>query len=268
MPASTARTTSASAGSSPYLAEMGDEVDLQLRLRAARVVVIGCGGIGTWAVAALTSMGVGSLVLVDDDTVDLTNLNRQVLYRRRDVGQPKVQLAAAWVREYDPTVHVTVSRSRVTGVTEARELVAAAEAVVLAADQPPFELARWVNEACVAEETPFIVAGQAPPVLKIGPTYAPGRGPCFACHETALRRESAAYDDYVTSLGETAPLATTLGPASAVIGGLIAMELMHLISGQRPVTCDRAVLIDMRTLEARTEPVSRDPDCAVCRSAP
>ena len=181
----------------PYLAELGDELRLQHRLRDASVAVIGCGGLGTWAIAALACIGVGRLLLADDDDVELSNLNRQILYARRDVGAAKVTASANWLRAFDPAIDVTAVKRRIAAAADVGPAIAGADVVVLAADWPPYEIARWVNAACAEARLPFIVAGQVPPVLKIGPTYAPGSGACFACHEKALAETSSAYEDYV-----------------------------------------------------------------------
>jgi bacteriocin biosynthesis cyclodehydratase domain-containing protein len=114
---------------------------------------------------------------------------------------------------------------------------------------------------------PFITAGQQPPLLKIGPTYVPGRGACFACHETQVRRSFPLYDQLAEHRRRHPPEAITLGPASGVIGALLGLEVMHLVASDEPVaTQDRALLLDMRSLEARWEDVERDPACPVCRS--
>jgi ThiF family len=172
----------------PYLAELGDPRDVQRRLRAGRVVVLGCGGLGTWALGAMASVGIGSFVLVDHDTIELSNLNRQILYGEADLGRPKVTVAAEWLRRFDPTIEVLTMSHRVEGPGDLVAAVDGADALVLVADWPPYDLARWVNEACLAGGVPFITAGQQPPLLKIGPTYLPGRGACLACHEHQVRR--------------------------------------------------------------------------------
>jgi molybdopterin/thiamine biosynthesis adenylyltransferase len=249
----------------PYLAELGDPREIQRRLRAARVVVLGCGGLGTWALGALASVGIGGFVLVDDDAVELSNLNRQILFRARDVGRSKVDLAADWLREFDPSIEaVTISR-RATGPDDVAAAVAGCDALLLTADWPPYELARWVNEACVADGVAFLTAGQQPPLLKVGPTYIPGRGACFACHERELRRDFPLYEELAEQRRREPPAATTLGPASGVIGALLALEVLHLIAGPGPpATHDRALLVDMRTLETRWEGIERDPGCPTC----
>jgi molybdopterin-synthase adenylyltransferase len=249
----------------PYLAELGDPRDVQRRLRASRVVLLGCGGLGTWALGAMASVGIGSFVLIDHDAIELSNLNRQVLYGETDLGRPKVTVAAEWLRRFDASIEVLAIARRVEGAGDLAGAVAGADALVLVADWPPYDLARWVNEACLAHGVPFITAGQQPPLLKIGPTYVPGRGACLACHERQVRRDFPLYDELVERRRRDPPAATTLGPASGVIGTLLALEVMHLVAGAEPLaTHDRALLIDMRTLDARWESIERDPACAVC----
>jgi molybdopterin-synthase adenylyltransferase len=249
----------------PYLAELGDETTLQRRLRDSSVVILGCGGIGTWVVAGLACIGVGTIVLVDDDVVALSNLNRQILFTRRDVGAAKVSTAARWLEAFDSAIAVKAVARRVASEDDVPPLIAGADAVVLAADEPPYMIGRWVNTACLDAGIPFMVAGQVPPIVKVGPTYACHDGACFACHETALAEESSAYQDYVDSRRGESATAATVGPASAVAGGLIGMEMMHLLTGQRPATSEFAFIMDMRTLAVRHAPVRRDPKCRRCK---
>jgi molybdopterin-synthase adenylyltransferase len=253
----------------PYLAELGDPRDVQRRLRAARVVVLGCGGLGTWALGAMASAGIGSFVLIDHDTIELSNLNRQILYGEEDLGRRKVEVAADWLRRFDASVEVLTVARRVDGPHDLVDAVAEADALVLVADWPPYDLARWVNEACLDAGVPFITAGQQPPLLKIGPTYVPGRDACLACHERRVRRDFPLYDELVESRRRDPPPATTLGPASGIIGTLLALEVMHLIAADAPpATHDRALLLDMRTLQARWEAIERDATCVACGEPP
>ena len=249
----------------PYLAEFGDEIALQRRIREATVAVIGCGGLGTWAVAGLACIGVGNLVLVDDDTVSVSNLNRQILYARGDVDDLKVAVTRRWLHAFDPAISVTSVERRVESAADAAAAVTGADAVVLAADWPPYEIGRWINAACVAARTPFIVAGQLPPILKVGPSYMPGEGACLSCHETALAAESYAYEDYAAYRAADSGIASTVGPASCVAGGLIGLEMLHLLAGLPPATREFALIVDMRTLEVRHAPVRRDPACEMCK---
>lgn len=250
----------------PYFAETGDPHHAQRRLRGAHVAVLGCGGLGTWTLGALAGLGVGRFTLVDDDTVDLSNLNRQILFGMADLGSAKVDCAARWIGGLDPEIEVRAVRRRVEGEDDVAAFVGDADALVLAADWPAYELGRWVNHACVDAGVPFVTAGQHPPLLKVGPTYVPGRGPCFACHERGLAAAFPHYPELAEYRRHHPTPATTLGAASGVVGTLVALEVMHLLTGTEPVATEgRALLIDMRTLQQRWEPVERDPDCAICR---
>ena len=252
----------------PYLAEFGAPADLQRRLKEAAVTIIGCGGLGTWGLGGLAGAGVGSFVLVDDDTVEPSNLNRQILYVEADIGRPKVACAAEWLRRFAPKTNVTTIDTRIHGVDDVAPLARAADLVILVADWPPYELERWVNQACVAERTPYIACGQGTPIMKIGPTYVPGRTACFACEETQMRAAAPLYDDVVAMrrrFAATVP-AMTLGPAAGVVGTLLSLEVMHTLLGQQPATEGRAMLLDIQTLETSWAPVERDPTCPVCAS--
>jgi bacteriocin biosynthesis cyclodehydratase domain-containing protein len=248
----------------PYLLELDGSGAGQARLRDASVLIVGCGGLGTWSLAALASLGVGRFVLVDHDAIEVTNLNRQILFGAGDVGRGKVDVAVEWARRFDPAIEVLGLRRKVGGATDVAELLPGNDVVILAADWPPYELGRWVNAACTAAGVPFVLAGQIPPVLKIGPTYVPGTSACFECHERGLRRAFPLYDALAAHRREHAAEATTLGPASGVIGGLLAIEVMHLLLGRGAATEGRALLVDMQTLETRWESIDRDPSCPAC----
>jgi molybdopterin-synthase adenylyltransferase len=247
-----------------FLGERGDPAVLQRRLRDASVLILGCGGLGSWAAAAVACVGLGRLILVDDDRVDLSNLNRQILFPRSSVGRPKVEMLRSWLAGFDPDLGVAAHVLRIEGPDDVAVLLPGVDAVVLAADTPAYEIGRWVNRACVSAGVPFLTAGQLPPILKLGPTYIPGAGPCLACHEIALRSESPLYDDYASHRSRAEPTAATLGPGSGLLGSMLALELMHLLIGERPTTADAALILDMRTFEIRREDVRRQADCPSC----
>jgi bacteriocin biosynthesis cyclodehydratase domain-containing protein len=252
----------------PYFEDFGDPVAAQQALRASSVAILGCGGLGTWALGALAGVGIGRFVLIDDDAVELSNLNRQILYRAADVGAAKVDRAAAWLEAFDPSIAVETRHERIASRDDLTDL-ADCDVLLVTADWPPYALTRWVNNAALAAGLPFVVAGQQPPLISVGPTILPGAGACFACHETAARRRFPFYDELADHRRRQPPPATTLGPASALIGSLLALEVMHLVLGVRPLaTHDRVMILDLRTLETRWESVQRDPDCAQCATSP
>lgn len=248
----------------PYLAEFGAPAEMQRRLRDATVVILGCGGLGTWTLGGLACAGIGNFVLVDDDTVEPSNLNRQVLYVDADIGRPKVACAAEWVTRFAPDTNVTAHQRRVTSVDDVVPLARDADILVMLADHPPYVLERWVNAACQEVGTPYIACGQATPVMKIGPLYVPGRTACFACEETEMRSTSPLYDDVVAMRQRNNVNAMTVGPASGLVGTMLSIEIMHFLLGRSAASEGRALILDIQTLATWWEPIARDPQCPVC----
>ncbi len=244
-----------------------DPARMQCRLGAAHVVILGCGGLGSWVACGLASAGVGSLTLVDDDRVELSNLNRQLLFTEADIGQLKVEAAAEALRAHNGALRVdpVVRRVRAEGDVEAL-LSPAPDLVIATADWPPHELPRWVNRACISADVPWIGAGQFPPRLRVGPMVVPGRSACLECQEAAIRREHPLYDELAAwrAKGETPD--ASVGPVCGVIGSLLASEAMHLLIGAfEPATVGRALMVDLRTMEMEWERVRCDPECRGCR---
>src|SRR5918993_3378119 len=127
----------------------------QAALAKARVVLIGLGGIGSPALQYLAGAGVGTLVLVDDDKVEATNLQRQTIYREDEIGHSKAELGEVWVREFDPELEVKWVRDRVTA-DNAASLIASADLVLDGCDNFATRLA--VSDACVASRVPLLSA--------------------------------------------------------------------------------------------------------------
>jgi molybdopterin-synthase adenylyltransferase len=239
-----------------------DAWDMQIALRSATVVVLGAGGLGTWAMASLACAGVGRLVAVDDDTVELANLNRQILYRTADIGRLKVDVAGEALRALNPEVDFVGLAERVQAASDVRSAAAGADFLVCTADSPPVEIGRWVNQACLETGLPHIAAGQFPPRVRVGPTFVPGRTGCLACQENQARRAFPLYDELVEQRRTAAPVAATLGAASGLIGSLLAMEVIHWLTAiAEPATLGRGLVFDLRDFSSYWEPVDADPTC-------
>jgi molybdopterin/thiamine biosynthesis adenylyltransferase len=250
----------------PYLAGAGrDGETTQLRLRDARVTILGIGGLGSWALCGLACAGVGRVRIFDHDTIELSNLNRQLLYGYDDVGRRKVDVAAEAIAAFNPSIVVEPVAQRVSGPGDAARAIDGADLVVATADWPMYDLSRWVNRACVAAGVPWIGAGQVAPLVRIGPMHVPGLTGCMECQERAARSTYPLYDELAEWRQAHPTVATTLGWASGVIGSLLAGEIVHQLTGvSEPATTGTAITIDLRTLEATRERIERDPDCPVC----
>jgi bacteriocin biosynthesis cyclodehydratase domain-containing protein len=239
--------------------------DCQLRLRDARVLVLGMGGLGSWAALSLACCGVGQLTLVDGDEVELSNLNRQVLFSEDDLGRPKALVAAAAIARFNSATRVVPVARTLGTPAEIAEAVRGSSFVVDAADRPVHDIERWVNSACFEHGVPYVTMSHFPPFARVGPLYVPGETGCFNCQERAYRRSYELYDHLVEQRRGFPSPAGTLGPVCAFIGGQVALDAVHHLTGLcQPASQGSVRLFDTRTLELTTEPVPRDPHCEVC----
>jgi bacteriocin biosynthesis cyclodehydratase domain-containing protein len=243
-------------------------VDGQRRLMEATVVLIGVGALGTWTAQALACAGVGRLVLVDDDVVELANLNRQVLFRHADVGRPKVDAAAEALLAYNPELELVRLHRRIGSASDAAAAIGGADLVVATADDPPFAIDRWVNAAALRHGVPHVSASLLVPSVRVGPLVRPGITGCVECRHVAARREHADHDALVAYRERHRRPAPALGPLSALVGSLLATDALHLLTGvATPASEGHVVLIDSRDLSITKEPVAREPGCPACAAA-
>ena len=239
--------------------------EYQRRLRDARVLLLGLGGLGSWASYALLCCGVGELVLLDGDVVEESNFNRQILYRERDVGRPKAEAAAEALAQFDSSCRLTTLSRRLESVDAVREVAEGVDFVVNGADWPAHDIERWVNAACFEARVPFITMSHSPPVARVGPLYVPGTTGCFNCQEHTYRDAFPLYDELVEQRRGRSSPAATLGPVCGFVGGQVALEVLHQLTGLcPPATLGAAHLYDLRTMEVMREQVPRDPGCPVC----
>jgi molybdopterin-synthase adenylyltransferase len=252
-----------------YFSDVGtDSVppsEYQRRLREARVLLLGLGGLGSWASYALLCCGVGELVLLDGDQVEESNFNRQILYRERDVGRPKAEAAAEALAQFDSNCRLTTVSRRLESVDAVREVVEGVEFVVNGADWPAHDIERWVNAACFDADVPFITMSHSPPVARVGPLYVPGLTGCFECQERTYRDAFPLYDELVEQRRGRPSEAATLGPVCAFIGGQVALETVHHLTGLfRPASLGTSYVYDLRTMKVTCEPVPQVAGCEVC----
>jgi adenylyltransferase/sulfurtransferase len=230
-------------------------VDGQRRLKAARVLCVGAGGLGAPASLYLTAAGVGTLGLVDFDVVDVSNLQRQVLYSTSDVGRSKLAAARARLTGLNPGVNVVVHEAALTSAN-ALGIIREYDVVVDGADNFPTRY--LVNDACVLTGKPnaygsiFRFDGQA------SVFGAPG-GPCYRC----LYPEPPP-PGLVPSCAEGG----VLGVLPGIVGTIQATEAIKLIIGVGETLVGRLLLFDALHMTFRTLKLQRDPDCPVCGDRP
>ncbi len=234
----------------PEIGEAG-----QARLAAARVLVVGAGGLGSPALLFLAGAGVGTLAIADYDRVELSNLPRQVLYRTSDVGEDKVEAARRTVAACNPDVRVEAIAWAMDGPDLIRE-VEKADVVVDASDN--FETRFEVNAASLATGT-ALVSGAAVRMegqVAVFDPDDPG-SPCYRC----LFDDTGDPEEPCARVGVFAPVA-------GIAGTVQAAEAVKLIVGVPSGLRRRLMLIDALSMRVRTVRVRRDPACPACGDRP
>ena len=232
------------------LPEIG--IEGQERLLGARALVIGAGGLGSPIALYLASAGVGRITICDNDKVDLTNLQRQVVHRSESVGLEKARSAEATMRSINPGIEVVPLVERVEG-ERLSQLVSVADVVLDGSDN--FATRHEVNRACVEHRKP-LVSGAAVRFDGQISVFDMRRddAPCYAC----LFPEGGESEDMPCSImGVFAPL-------TGIVGTIQAAEALKLLANTGELLSGRVLLLDALTMQIRTIKLKKDPACAVC----
>jgi molybdopterin/thiamine biosynthesis adenylyltransferase len=232
------------------LPELG--IDAQQRFGAAHVLIVGAGGLGAPAAQFLAAAGIGTLTLCDPDTVDLTNLQRQILFATADIGTPKVAAARARLAAVNPEVRVETIPARV-GPGELAVLVAAADVVLDCSDN--FATRHAVNRACVAAKKP-LVSGAAIRFDGQVAVFDP-RDPACPCYHCLFGEGEDIEETRCATMGVFAPVV-------GIIGATQAAEALKLVAGIGEPVAGRLLLLDAFAMRWREVGIPRDPACPVC----
>lgn len=227
----------------------------QKRLLAAKVLIIGAGGLGAPVALYLAAAGVGTIGLVDGDAVDLSNLQRQVIHFTKDIGVPKVISAKEKINELNPDVDVKVYRER-AWASNVSELIADYDFIIDGTDNFPAKF--LINDACVLQGKPYSHAG----ILRFDGqtiTVLPGQTACYRCVFNAPPPAGA-----VPGCSE----AGVLGGMAGVIGTIQAVEALKYILGVGDLLTDRLLVFDALAMRFREVRVKRNPLCPVCGENP
>jgi adenylyltransferase/sulfurtransferase len=232
------------------LPELG--VEGQEKLLAANALIIGAGGLGSPAALYLASAGVGRITLADGDTVDLTNLQRQILHGTASIGRPKAASGRDALERLNPEVRVTALEERLDpGRLDA--LVGAATVVLDCSDN--FATRHAVNRACVRHRRP-LVSGAA---VRFDGQISVfdlrlDESPCYAC----LFPEDAEPEEMRCAV------MGVFAPVTGIVGTVQAAEALKVVAGLGDTLCGRLLLLDALRMEWRSIRLKRDPTCAVC----
>lgn len=224
--------------------------DSQKKLKESHIVIVGIGGLGCASAAYLTAVGAGRITIVDFDVVELSDLNRQILYWEEDLGERKVTVAQKKLSKLNPTVEITSVFAQITEENVSR-IINGAQAVVDGLDNLATRLV--VNAACVKHKIPYIHGGVSR-FRGLITTIIPGETPCLACLYPEDSQEGA-------GLG-------VLGFIPAVIANLQALEASKLLIGQGSSLAGKLLRFNGNDMKFRIDDIQRNGSCKVCSPGP
>ena len=227
------------------------DVEGQAKLLSSTALLIGLGGLGSPAAMYLAAAGVGHLILVDDDVVDLSNLQRQILHGTDDIGRPKTESARDALLRLNPDVKLTLIDHRLAG-DELQAQVDKANVVLDGSDN--FATRFAVNDACRAAGVPLVSGAAIRMEGQVSVFLNDGTGPCYRC----LYRDEGELDTACSTNG-------VLAPVVGIIGSIQATEAIKVLTGIGETLHGRLLLLDALHMEWRTVRLRPDPACA-CQS--
>lgn len=222
----------------------------QEALLAAKVLVVGMGGLGCAAAPYLVASGIGAITLADNDTIDSSNLQRQILYRENDIGQPKVQQAAAQLQQLNSDLHITALQQYLDADTLAT-LVPQFNLVLDCSDNLTTRNA--INAACVAAKVPLVSGAAIRLEGQVASFNMQGDSACYACLSQLFGEQQL-----------TCMEAGILSPVVGVIGAMQALEAVKIVSGVGTPLFGKLQLFDAMQSQWRSFNLSKDVQCPVC----
>lgn len=213
---------------------------LQAKLKAAKVVVLGIGGVGSAAATGLAAAGIGRLHCVDHDIVELSNLNRQLLYTEQDIGTAKVDAAVKRLRSLNSDIEITGADVPLDGPQAMARECEGADAVVLCADHPPHIIRQWMDQVAFDRGIPWLCAHYDGPKFSTA-CFIPGKTACHGCLRatTRARQRSDGRDTVMPAFADAPKIHAVLAPSAQISGHYLVMETIRLLLGLEVQTAGR-----------------------------
>ncbi len=236
-----------------YFSMISDEPDLvQQKVRNSHALILGVGAIGSHTCWNLAAIGVGKITLVDFDTVEESNFNRQLMYTPEDLGKYKVDVLGDRIREFNPEIEVVSLNMKINSEADVLQLISDVDIVVKAIDTPE-ESMEWVNAVCVRHSIPYVCGGFLDSTAVVGPNYIPGKSLCSSCQGdvgTIIRR-----------MHGTGP---TFGPLATLVTSMLSMIAFKILLGKADGFVNRIYLYNADNGTWDNQLVAPVRDCSVC----
>jgi molybdopterin/thiamine biosynthesis adenylyltransferase len=240
----------------------------QEKISKAKVCLLGCGGLGSHVLLELAALGIKDIVIVDFDTIELSNLNRQILYYEEDIGKKKVFTAKDRINKFSPTMNVKAVEMRISSTSDIEQVIKGSDLVICVADKPRNDIVTWLNEACCKQYIPFINGGLD---TRVATFYSviPGATGCVECWRSSLAGDSlqslVLNQDHEINIDYSGPAPALSALVSVTTGVMVSEAIKLLTNVQEPTLVNKSKCFSFDTLEIITaESWSRDPECKCC----
>jgi molybdopterin/thiamine biosynthesis adenylyltransferase len=251
-----------------FYASVGESpATVQERLASSRVAIVGVGGVGTWLTFLLGAAGVGTLVLIDGDRIELSNLTRQLFFGTSDVGKHKVDAARDGVLRVNPDLRCIARARSVASPEDAAELIGDVDLIVLSGDRPS-NITEIIDDYSLERGIPWSNAGYAHHVAVCGPLLVPGETGCRRCLLLATGRRASSLP-LVSDIAARFQV-PSFGPINGIAASMQAKEAIAWLGGMRPMvqSLDAVCTMDALSMQGSAVRVQHAPGCAHCRRSP
>lgn len=242
-----------------------DPIKAQNRVMQTRIALWGVGGIGNWVSAGLVGSGLKEIRLFDFDTVELTNLTRQVLFTESDIGESKIKIAAEQLSRRNSDTKITAHSVNIDGIDSVYDKMQDIDLLVLSADKPR-EIHAWAEEVCTKLNIPHITVGYTDGIGIVGPMNIPNETSCYYCGRTPEKDANRSISRFQSKMN-SAYQAPSFGPVNSIVSSIAVAEIYKLICEFGEVkTKEKMLNIDIRNMTPVYAPKAKDSNCIHCAS--
>ena len=240
---------------------------LQQKIKSQNIVILGLGGVGSNVLYNLTAMGVSNITAIDCDLVELSNLNRQIIYNETDVGQPKATVAQKRISDFSPKANIKFITQKITSGEDIEQLLSKNDLVIAAIDHPRDKVMDWVNSACISKNSTFI-CGALDSHAAMCYTVIPQVTGCIECWKSNAKKSRFLFQDLIKKEHFNHSLSPNVAimPLISITAGIVANEALKIITGiGTPQSLGCVYTFDFLTSQVTTtESWEKNPACQTC----